>query len=246
MVRSIPVQFRYWINTRQRYLRHSARHIAAVRLSRDGTLAAQPANPRKVRPFRATSPATAKFTAETDWLAERAGFEPSVSHRGGASGELERGRLENRCPSYGGPRVRIPLPPPASRSRHEISWLRAQTHGPKRAGKGTIARVLAWLVGTGNAVAPTLAGLGMNFGLAPQIGKRVAIISDARLGGRADQHAIAERRLSITGEDAITIDRKYLSRGPDNYRPGSSSFQTKFRGLPMPAAHLLADPSFSC
>jgi putative DNA primase/helicase len=81
--------------------------------------------------------------------------------------------------------------------------------GPKRSGKGTIARVLAKLVGTHNCVAPTLAGLGMNFGLAPLIGKRVAIISDARLSGRADQHAIAERLLSITGEDALTIDRKY-------------------------------------
>ncbi len=83
--------------------------------------------------------------------------------------------------------------------------------GPKRSGKGTIARVLAQLVGTGNAVAPTLAGLETNFGLAPLIGKRVAIVSDARLGSRADQHTIAERLLSITGEDAITIDRKYLS-----------------------------------
>src|SRR5262249_6708294 len=35
------------------------------------------------------------------------------------------------------------------------------------------------------------------------------MISDARLGGRADQHVIAERLLSITGEDAITVDRKY-------------------------------------
>jgi putative DNA primase/helicase len=82
--------------------------------------------------------------------------------------------------------------------------------GPKRSGKGTIARVLAKLIGTANCVAPTLAGLGTNFGLAPLIGKRVAIISDARLGGRADQHAIAER-MSITGEDALTIDRKYSS-----------------------------------
>jgi len=41
------------------------------------------------------------------------------------------------------------------------------------------------------------------------VGKRVAIISDARLGGRADQHAIAERLLSITGEDTITVDRKF-------------------------------------
>jgi putative DNA primase/helicase len=58
-------------------------------------------------------------------------------------------------------------------------------------------------------VAPTLAGLGTNFGLQPLIGRRVAIVSDARLGGRADQATIAERLLSITGEDAITIDRKY-------------------------------------
>jgi len=55
----------------------------------------------------------------------------------------------------------------------------------------------------------TLAGLGTNFGLASLIGKQVAIISDARLGGRADQHAIAERLLSISGEDTITVDRKY-------------------------------------
>jgi putative DNA primase/helicase len=82
--------------------------------------------------------------------------------------------------------------------------------GPKRSGKGTIARVLARLVGLSNTVAPTLAGLGMNFGLAPLIGKRIAIISDARLGARADQHAIAERLLSITGEDANTVDRKFL------------------------------------
>ena len=81
--------------------------------------------------------------------------------------------------------------------------------GPKRSGKGTIARILTRVVGIENAVAPTIAGLGMNFGLAPLIGKRVAIISDARLGGRADQHAIAERLLSITGEDALTIDRKF-------------------------------------
>jgi putative DNA primase/helicase len=81
--------------------------------------------------------------------------------------------------------------------------------GPKRSGKGTIARILARLVGVENAVAPTFAGLGTNFGLAPLIGRLVAIISDARLGGKADHQAIAERLLSITGEDAITVDRKF-------------------------------------
>jgi putative DNA primase/helicase len=81
--------------------------------------------------------------------------------------------------------------------------------GPKRSGKGTIARMLTRLVGIGNTVAPTLAGLSTNFGLAPLIGKRLAVISDARLGGRADQHAIAERLLSVTGEDTLTVDRKF-------------------------------------
>lgn len=83
--------------------------------------------------------------------------------------------------------------------------------GPPRSGKGTIARVITALVGPDNTNGPTLAGLGTNFGLAPLIGKRLAIISDARLGGRADQHAITERLLSISGEDSITIDRKYLA-----------------------------------
>jgi putative DNA primase/helicase len=69
--------------------------------------------------------------------------------------------------------------------------------------------VLTHLVGIDNTVAPTLAGLGTNFGLAPLIGKRVAMISDARLSGRPDQHAIAERLLSITGEDSNTVDRKF-------------------------------------
>ena len=82
--------------------------------------------------------------------------------------------------------------------------------GPKRSGKGTIARILTALLGRENVVAPTLAGLSTNFGLAPLIGKLLAIIADARLGGRADQAVIAERLLSISGEDAQTIDRKYL------------------------------------
>jgi putative DNA primase/helicase len=82
--------------------------------------------------------------------------------------------------------------------------------GPKRSGKGTIARVLTGIVGKGNIAAPTLAGLATNFGLWPLIGKSVAIISDARLSGRADQVGVVERLLSISGEDSITIDRKNL------------------------------------
>lgn len=83
--------------------------------------------------------------------------------------------------------------------------------GPKRSGKGTIARVITALLGQGSVAQPTLASLATNFGLAPLIGKSLAIIGDARLSGKADQAAIAERLLSISGEDALTIDRKFLN-----------------------------------
>jgi putative DNA primase/helicase len=83
--------------------------------------------------------------------------------------------------------------------------------GPKRAGKGVIARILRGLVGVENTAGPTLASLATNFGLWPLIGKSVAIISDARLGHRADNAVVTERLLSISGEDAQTIDRKHLA-----------------------------------
>lgn len=82
--------------------------------------------------------------------------------------------------------------------------------GPKRSGKGTIARVMRAVVGEGNCCAPTLASLSGPFGLWPLLGKTAAIISDARLSGRADGAIITERLLSISGEDAQTVDRKNL------------------------------------
>lgn len=81
--------------------------------------------------------------------------------------------------------------------------------GPRRSGKGTIARVLRELVGVNNVANPTLGSLATNFGLSPLVGKSVAVVSDARLSGRSDTAVIAERLLSISGEDAQTIDRKH-------------------------------------
>lgn len=80
--------------------------------------------------------------------------------------------------------------------------------GPTRAGKGVITRILAALIGTQNVAGPTLSSLASNFGLAPLLGKPLAIVSDARLGGRGSQ-VVVERLLAISGEDAITVDRKY-------------------------------------
>ena len=82
--------------------------------------------------------------------------------------------------------------------------------GPRRCGKGTIARVITALVGTENVANPTLSSLGTNFGLAPLIGKLSALISDARLSGRVDIAQVVERLLGISGEDGQTIDRKHL------------------------------------
>jgi len=81
--------------------------------------------------------------------------------------------------------------------------------GPKRSGKGTILRIIEALVGRHNKVSPSFNSLGQSFGLAPLIGKRIAMISDARLSHRADQAAITENILRITGEDSVSVDRKF-------------------------------------
>jgi putative DNA primase/helicase len=81
--------------------------------------------------------------------------------------------------------------------------------GPPRSGKGTISRMVRDLVGHQNFAGPTLASLATDFGLQPMIDKPVAIISDARLSSRSDNAVVVERLLSISGEDPLTIDRKY-------------------------------------
>jgi hypothetical protein len=91
---------------------------------------------------------------------------------------------------------------------------------PTRSGKGTIARMLAELVGRGHVAGPTLASLGTNFGLSPLLGKPLAIVSDARLGN-TPADAVVERLLSITGEDMLTVDRKFKE-------PWSGKLSTRF------------------
>lgn len=92
--------------------------------------------------------------------------------------------------------------------------------GPTRSGKGTIARMFTELIGRGHVGGPTLASLGTNFGLSPLLGKPLAIISDARLGN-APSHTVVERLLSITGEDMLTVDRKFRE-------PYSGKLPTRF------------------
>ena len=79
--------------------------------------------------------------------------------------------------------------------------------GPTRSGKGTIFRTTSAILGETNVATPTTESLTDRFGLHPLLGKPLATISDARFSGSKTQIAI-ERLLSITGEDAVTIDRK--------------------------------------
>jgi putative DNA primase/helicase len=92
-------------------------------------------------------------------------------------------------------------------SQHKIFLL----VGPRRSGKGTIARVLTELLGPVNVAGTSFSSLAGRFGLQPLIGKSVAIMSDARLGRTADPGVISENLLRISGEDRVDIDRKGIA-----------------------------------
>ena len=81
--------------------------------------------------------------------------------------------------------------------------------GPPRCGKGTIVRTIAALVGNDNVASPTVDGLAQQFGLQDLLGKSVATINDARFGGPHVQ-VVLERLLNISGEDAVSVQRKFL------------------------------------
>lgn len=104
-------------------------------------------------------------------------------------------------------------------------------HGVTRSGKGTIGRVVTKLLGAGQVAAPGLGDFGTRFGLEGLVGKAVAIIADARLSKRADQAPIIEKMLSISGEDAITIDRKYTAPCAAAWARDWCSCQTKYRNF---------------
>ncbi len=92
-------------------------------------------------------------------------------------------------------------------THHKMLWL----IGPTRSGKGLISRILTALVGSDVNCSPTLANLGDRNGGQVLIGKRLAVIGDARLSKRRhDTPAIIERLLSISGGDHQTFPRKYL------------------------------------
>ncbi|MGP5241966.1 DNA primase family protein [Corynebacterium flavescens] len=80
--------------------------------------------------------------------------------------------------------------------------------GPPRGGKGTISRTLHALIGAANVVSPSLSNLGSEFGLAPLIGKPLAVVEDARADDDRRNNTTVERLLNIVGQDAVSVNRK--------------------------------------
>lgn len=81
--------------------------------------------------------------------------------------------------------------------------------GASRGGKGVIARLLTKLVGRANVAGPTFDSFASGFGLETFIGTPLAIVGDARSSAKVDMQAVIGRILSMTGEDALDVNRKY-------------------------------------
>lgn len=84
-----------------------------------------------------------------------------------------------------------------------------QIVGPKRAGKGTIVRTLDKLLGGQSVYSlSSLEMLTKNFGLGPALHSRLITVPDAQ-APTVNHAEIAGLLLSISGQDPLTVDRKY-------------------------------------
>lgn len=86
-----------------------------------------------------------------------------------------------------------------------------QLFGPARSGKGTINLMLTRLLGMRSVASPRIKqiGEGGGFGTSSLVGKKAAIIGDARLGRGRQTDALTELLLSTSGGDLQTIQRKF-------------------------------------
>jgi putative DNA primase/helicase len=80
--------------------------------------------------------------------------------------------------------------------------------GPPRSGKGTIARILIELIGADNHVGLQSTFMKNSFPFEPLLNKPLATIPDAHLE-RAGATQLMDTLLSVSGEDALTVARKY-------------------------------------
>ncbi|MGO9157748.1 DNA primase family protein [Mycobacterium sp.] len=85
-----------------------------------------------------------------------------------------------------------------------LMWL-----GPKRGGKGTVARLMKWLVGPDAYAGMTVDALRRNFALQNLIGKSLVVFPDERQVGAPDGKRLVQFILQATGEDDVQVERKY-------------------------------------
>lgn len=85
-----------------------------------------------------------------------------------------------------------------------IMWL-----GPMRGGKGTVARLLKRLVGERAYAGVNVADLRTGFALQPLIDKSLVVFPDERQVGAPDGKRLVQFVLQATGEDDVTVPRKY-------------------------------------
>lgn len=104
--------------------------------------------------------------------------------------------------------------------------------GAPRSGKGTIGEVLQHLVGQSAFQGLTLDGLVNDATMETAIDKSVLFIGDAHDVSGPDRNRILDRFLSITGNDGLTITRKYISswtgKLPGRFTIAANSIPTFF------------------
>ena len=91
-----------------------------------------------------------------------------------------------------------------------ILWL----HGPSAAGKSTIITLLQKLVGMSNTVSCDVSVLMGEFTLQTFMGKHIAVFPDAHLGNGNQADQILGRIKTISGGDAVMVNRKRIDMLP--------------------------------
>ena len=82
--------------------------------------------------------------------------------------------------------------------------------GPRRSGKGTLARIITKMLG-GKVANVGVNSMSNSFPMQKLVGKTVAILPDVRLGKHAKHEELTEMLLSVSGEDAQSVNRKHTT-----------------------------------
>jgi putative DNA primase/helicase len=124
--------------------------------------------------------------------------------------------------------------------------------GPPRSGKGTVARILAAMLGVENVCTPTIQSLAGQYGFDALQDRLLAIITDARWSHR-DAQSVVEKLLPLIGGDPVDIERKYqraltsvslharvmmISNELPHFYDASTAMATRFVAIKTTVSHL--------